>query len=148
LSYSIAQRRIEAKAEANVKLNTRRFGELEFEESIVYHFANGLPGFEELRKFIVIDDKDTEPLRWLLSVDDPDIGFPVVELTQIAPELSSEISADQLGSSTTFVVVTLSHDSEPMSVNLKAPVILNKTTRTGRQVVLNSDKYSTKHVIN
>ncbi len=136
------------KTEVKVNLNTRLFGELEFDESIVYHFSNGLPGFEELHKFIIIDDKDNKPLRWLLSVEDPNIGFPVLEITQIAPELSREVSTEELNSSTAFVIVTLHRDPEPMTVNLKAPVVLNNAVKTGRQVVLNSDKYSTKHKIN
>jgi flagellar assembly factor FliW len=131
-----------------VKLNTRQFGELEFDESIVYHFASGLPGFEELHKFIIINDKDTGPLRWLMSIEDPDIGFPVLEIAQIAPERAKEMPADQLKTSTTFVVVTLNRDPEPMTANLKAPIVLDNAVRTGKQVVINSDKYSTKHIIN
>ena len=131
-----------------VNLNTRQFGELEFDESIVYHFPYGLLGFEELHKFIVINNKDIEPLRWLLSVEDPDIGFPIVEIARIAPELNKELSAGELKSFTTFVVVTLNRDPEPMTVNLRAPVLLNNAAKTGKQVVLNSDKYSTRHEIN
>ncbi len=131
-----------------VKLNTRLFGELEFDEAIVYHFPNGLPGFEELRRFVVITDKDTDPLRWLLSVEEPNIGFPILEIGRVAPELTKEMSSDELKSSSIFIVVTLSRDPEPMTVNLKAPVILNNAERTGKQIVINSDKYSTKHIIN
>ena len=130
-----------------MKLSTRQFGELEFDEAIVYHFSNGLPGFEELRRFIVINDKDTDPLRWLLSVEEPNIGFPILEIAQVAPELAEEMPPDELNSSATFVVVTLNHDSDPMTVNLKAPVVLNNATRTGKQIVINSEKYSTKHII-
>lgn len=144
MSYSIAQRKTDVK----VNLNTRQFGELEFDDSIVYHFPNGLLGFEELHKFIVINDKETEPLRWLLSIEDPDIGFPILEIAQIAPEVNKEISADTLNSLATFVVVTLNRSPEPMTVNLRAPVVLNNAAKTGKQVVLNSDKYSTRHVIN
>ena len=147
MSYSTAQLRTEEKTEVKVKLSTRQFGELEFDESIVYHFTSGLPGFEELHKFIVIDDKDTEPLKWLLSIEEPNIELPVLEMKQIAPELLNEIPKEELNSTTTLVVVTLHRDPEPMTVNLKAPIVLNNAAKAGRQVVLNSDKYSTKHEI-
>lgn len=135
------------KTEVKTKLKTIQFGELEFEPSIVYHFPGGLPGFEEFHEFIVIDDKDTEPLKWLLSVDEPNIGFPVLELLQAAPELKSEIQKEELNLSSTLVVVTLHRDPEPLTVNLKAPIILNNSSKTGRQVILDSDKYSTKYEI-
>jgi len=148
LSYSTAQQRIEVNTEVRVELNTRLFGKLEFDESIVYHFPNGLPGFEELHKFIVINDKDTEPLKWLLSVNELSIGFPILEIGQIDPELSSEIPEGELKFSTALVIVTLNRAPDPMTVNLKAPIILNNDTKTGKQIILNSDKYSSKHKIN
>jgi flagellar assembly factor FliW len=51
-----------------MKIATLRFGELDFEENVVYHFPDGLPGFEELHDFIMMNDNDSEPLKWLLSL--------------------------------------------------------------------------------
>ena len=126
---------------------TRQFGELEFDESIVYRFPNGLPGFEELRDFIIIDDKDAEPLRWLLSIDEPNVGFALLEATLTAPELYNELPEEERSLSVMFVVVTLRRDPEPITVNLKAPIVINPSIKSGRQVVLNSDRYSTEHKI-
>jgi len=130
------------------KLTTRQFGELEFDESIVYHFPNGLPGFEELHDFIIIDDKDTEPLRWLLSKDEPNVGFALLEAALVAPQLYNELSPEERTSSVMFTVVVLRRDPEPITVNLKAPIVINHSAKSGKQVVLNSDKYSTEHKIN
>ncbi len=129
------------------KLVTRQFGELEFDENIVYHFPNGLPGFEELHNFIIIDDKDTEPLRWLLSVEDPNVGLALLEASIVAPEIYRELPADDR-SSAAFVVIVLRRDPEPITANLKAPIVLNDARKIGKQVVLNSDKYSTAYRIN
>ncbi len=129
------------------RLTTRQFGELEFDQTIVYHFPNGLFGFEELHDFIIIDDKDTEPLRWLLSIDDATVGFAVVDAGIIAPELYGELSAEERGSSSMFVVLVLHRDPEPVTANLKAPIVLDNRNRSGKQLVLNSDKYLTDHKI-
>jgi len=131
-----------------VKLATRQFGELEFDGSIVYHFPNGLPGFEELHDFIIIDDNDTEPLRWLLSIEEPNVGFAILEIGLVVPELNRELQAEELEASSVFCVVTLHRDPEPITVNLKAPIVINRTSMSGKQIVLNSDKYSTTHKIN
>jgi flagellar assembly factor FliW len=129
------------------KLVTKQFGELEFDESIVYHFPNGIPGFEELHNFIIIDDQDTEPLRWLLSTDDSNVGLALLEASLVAPEIYKELSAED-GSTTAFVVVVLRRDPEPITANLKAPIVLNHAAKSGKQIVLNSDRYSTEYKIN
>ncbi len=129
------------------KLATRQFGELEFEERIVYHFASGLFGFEEYHDFIIIDDKDTEPLRWLVSIDDPDVGFAILEASLLAPKLYRELPHED-SASAVFVVVVLKRDPDPITANLKAPIVLNLSSRTGKQIVLNSDEYSTEQKIN
>ncbi len=147
MSYSTASRKTEESIEVKSKLVTKQFGELEFDESIVYHFPNGIPGFEELHNFIIIDDKDTEPLRWLLSTDDPNVGLALLEASLVAPEIYRELSAED-GSSTAFAVVVLRRDPEPITANLKAPIVLNHASKSGRQIVLNSDRYSTEYKIN
>jgi flagellar assembly factor FliW len=151
LSYSIAQRpkdltsreETEEGNEVNLKIVTQQFGELEFDENIVYHFQDGLPGFEELREFVIISDQDTEPLKWLLSIQDPDVGFPILEMSLIKPELYNEISDVNIETCTVFGIVTLNHEPKPATVNLKAPVIVNNSTKSGKQIIINSDKYST-----
>ncbi len=155
MSYSTASRQNDPawrdktgeNVEVKIKLVTRQFGELEFDESIIYHFPNGLPGFEELHNFIIIDEKDTEPLRWLLSVDDPNIGFALLEASLVAPDIYSELPSEEK-SSLAFVVVVLRRSPDPTTANLKAPIVLDDTKRMGRQVVLNSDKFSTQYKIN
>lgn len=155
MSYSTASRQnksaerenSEGNVETKMKLVTRQFGELEFDENIIYRFPNGLPGFEELHNFIIIDEKDTEPLRWLLSVDDPNIGLALLEASLIAPAVYRELPPEDR-SSPVFVVVVLRREPEHTTVNLKAPIILNDAERTGKQVVLNSDKFSTQYEIN
>jgi len=130
-----------------LKIKSRHFGELEFDEGIVYHFADGLPGFEELRNFIIIDDKDTEPFRWLLSIDDPAVGFALLEAKLVAPELYGEFPPAETSSSVVFVIAILGRDPERLTANLRAPVLISQETRSGKQVVLNSDKYETDHRI-
>lgn len=130
-----------------VKLATRQFGELEFEEKIVYRFPDGLPGFEDLHNFIIISENDTEPLKWLLSIEVPDIGFPILEMSLIMPELRKELPAEYLSACTMFGVVTLNRDPKPATINLKAPIVVNNAAKSGKQVLLNSDKYSTEYKI-
>ena len=147
MSYSTASRRIEKGNQLKNKISTRQFGDLEFDDDIVHTFPSGLPGFEDLHKFIIIDDKDTEPLKWMLSTEDPSVGFAILDANLLAPDLYNELPDEDRTSSAMFVVVVLRRDPEPITANLKAPIIVNTHTRSGRQLVLNTEKYSTDHKI-
>ena len=47
-------------------LQTKYFGELEIKESDIYIFQRGIPGFEEVRKFVLIDNEEEgSPFKWL-----------------------------------------------------------------------------------
>ena len=66
-----------------VKIETSRFGSLEVPEDRVIRFPVGLLGFPRLNRYILIDYKDT-PLKWLQSVEDPDVAFIVTDPKTIA----------------------------------------------------------------
>ena len=59
-----------------MKFTNRQFGELEFDDDHVVTFPVGLIGFERHRKFLIVDDVDSEPFRWLVSLEDGDRASP------------------------------------------------------------------------
>ena len=66
-------------------IQTSRFGRVEFQEEDVLTFPEGLLGFSDLRKFILLDDPTDEIFAWLQSCEALDIAFPVLE-----PELFTD----------------------------------------------------------
>ena len=59
-----------------MKWKNRQFGELEFDDEHVLTFPQGIIGFEDYRRFILINDEDSQPFRWLVSIEDEDLSFP------------------------------------------------------------------------
>ena len=58
-----------------MKLNTRFFGELEYEKEDLLHFPSGLLGFEDCKGFIQIDNPDGGGVfKWLQSADRPELA--------------------------------------------------------------------------
>jgi flagellar assembly factor FliW len=53
---------------AKIKITTRQFGELEFEDDIVLHFEDGIIGFENLKRYVILK-MDDDLFFWLASVD-------------------------------------------------------------------------------
>lgn len=130
-----------------IHIKTLHFGELEIESKYIFTFKEGLLGFEDLRDFVLISEEETIPFRWLISIEKPDIGFPLlspwhVDLT-FEPGMKLNLDKEVL-----MVVITLEDEKGLMTANMKAPILLNVNEQSGKQVILTSDKYSTNYIIN
>jgi flagellar assembly factor FliW len=125
---------------------TSQFGEITIEKQNIFNFSEGLFGFEDLKEFIVISEEETAPFKWLLSIDNPDIGFPLLSPWFIDSTYSPGIKIDP-NVDIIMAIVTLENEKGLMSANFKAPIIFNTGNQTGRQVILPSDKFSTNHTI-
>ncbi len=127
------------------KLTTSQFGEILIEERHIFRFPDGLLGFEELQHFIIVRDERTEPVRWLLSVEHPELSFPVVSPYFLQPDYAVGKDYSDLQRYTPLVILTLG--AEGATANMKAPVILDVQQQLGQQIIIPSDKFSTAHPI-
>lgn len=117
-----------------MKLNTHQFGEVEYSEDLIINFAEGLFGFENLHKYLLIKTED-ELFYWLNSVEQPDIAFALIGL-RIIDEKFPTIEENEA-----FGIVTFSKNPADVKVNLKAPVYVNQDSKSGFQKIIDSDKY-------
>jgi flagellar assembly factor FliW len=130
---------------ATKSIKTLHFGEINVEEKHIFTFKDGMLGFENLKQYVLISDEETVPFKWLISLDEPEIGFPLLSPWHIDLTYSPgrEIDTDKV---VLFVVVTLDSSKGQMSANMKAPIILDVEKQTGEQRILRSDKYSTNYL--
>lgn len=130
----------------NKKINSLQFGVIEVEAQNIFRFKDGLLGFEDLRDFVLVNAEDTAPFKWLISVETPEIGFPLISPWLIDLSYAPGPNID-LSKEVPMVVVTLGDELGRMTANLKAPIILDVDLQTGSQIILPSDKYSTNYVL-
>jgi flagellar assembly factor FliW len=121
----------------------RQFGELEYEPRHVLEFVEGLIGFEDCRKFILINEEQSKPLVWLVSLEDAELSFPLLDPKLIAPEFDAERQVG--GGKTVLAVVTLRPSLTDSTINLRSPIVLENATQSGRQVVLDNERYPFQH---
>src|ERR1700748_25286 len=62
-----------------MQIQTSRFGSVSIEAEDVLTFPEGLLGFNELRRFVLLDDPSDEIFAWLQSCDEPGVAFPLLE---------------------------------------------------------------------
>lgn len=128
------------------KIITLHFGEITVASDYIFTFPEGVLGFEYLREFVLISEEETAPFKWLVSIEEPEIGFPLLSpwLLDLQYNPGKSYDVDKL---VFFVIVTLEDENHQMTANLKAPIILDPEVQDGKQVILSSEKYSTNFII-
>ena len=96
---------------------------------------------------MLVSVEDTAPFKWLISIDQPEIGFILLSPWLVDSHYNPGKSVDT-ETNAVFVVIKLEKDRGEMSANMKAPVVLDAENNIGEQIILPSDKFSTNYVIN
>lgn len=130
------------------------FGDFEASGNSIVTFPDGLPGFEQCRRFVVLRHAQALPLLCLHSVDGPHAAFLAVDPRRILKRYRCVLSdADRLrlgaGPSTTLLwlsVVTISNEDE-FFANLRAPIIINPDRLVGLQAMPHNALYPLRYRI-
>lgn len=137
-----------------MKLKTKNFGELEVNSEDIITFTDGLPGFEKLKKFTLLSNDANKNFVWLQSIEDGDIALVLFDAGMVIPEYDPQISIDtikELGkienNLLVYNVVVIPSDIKEMTANLVAPIVINKESRIGKQIIVKNEEYSVKHKI-
>ncbi len=142
-------------AEEVIRFTHVRFGEQETTAEKVIAFPDGLPGFEQYRRFALFEEPESEPFQWFLSIENPELGFVVINPLYIWPDYDPRISREDLKSLEItdpeeiliYSIVTLADDPQMVTANLSGPILINTQNRKARQLALLDDRYTTKHRI-
>lgn len=117
-----------------MKIQTKQFGEIEFDDKLIIEFKEGILGFEQLRKYIMLTEEDSI-FFWLTSIDEPEIVFPLIPVRMLLDEYPDKEGFQA------FCIVKLNRVPTEMTANLKAPIYINQETCSGIQKILDDDKY-------
>ncbi|HZR18873.1 MAG TPA: flagellar assembly protein FliW [Verrucomicrobiae bacterium] len=113
----------------------------------------GLMGFEQITDYVLIADRNEEPFCWLQIKDQEQLGFVLVNALQMASEYRPRITesdVELLGikkpKELQILNIVTSHEDSTLTVNLKAPIVINRSTKIGKQVVLaKASGYGVQH---
>jgi flagellar assembly factor FliW len=136
-----------------MKITTRFHGTKEYEEKDIITFSKGIPGFENLKKFILFPVEENEVFNVLQSIEDVDMGLIVISPFEIVKDYEFKLEDNLIERlnirepQQVLVVntVTLNSKVENITVNLKAPIVINIKEGSGEQLILDTAKYSIKH---
>ncbi|TQO58826.1 flagellar assembly protein FliW [Paraclostridium bifermentans] len=115
-------------------------------------FKKGLPGFEWLLSFELGNLENNEKFKILKSKEE-DISFVTTSPfgiykdyeINLNDETIKELQIENPEDVLVLNIITLGKTLQESTINLKAPIIINIKNNLGRQYILQTDKYETKH---
>lgn len=136
-------------------VNSLVLGEVEIEDKQAICFEHGMPGFEQLKTFVLLPIEPGLPFSYLQSLEeaevaflltDPFIFYPTYDI-QLSDSVIDELRIVDEKDVQVWAVVTMKEDIRSATMNLLAPIVINMKEASGRQIILQNTEYVTKHLL-
>lgn len=141
-------------------VQTKHFGEVELDDNKLIIFEKGIMGLENLKKYVLIfDEKEEEEpvIYWLQSLEDSAVALPVISPMIVKPDYNPLIQQDVLDNLgeikedgqglLVLLSLTIPSNIRDITVNLKAPFVINIDSQKGCQIIAENDDYEIKYRI-
>ena len=139
-----------------MKLQTKYFGEIEYDVDDCFAFPHGLYGFEEEKEFLLIPFEGSQTtILCLQSIQTPSLAFILMDPFSLKQDYSpvlqkSELvalGAEKFDDLCYYVMCVIKQPVSDSTLNLKCPLVINPNTRVSMQVILDSDEYGMRHLL-
>ncbi len=135
-----------------MELNTRYNGVIQIEDSEIIKFPQGIPGFLDKKRYVLLKLSNESPFLILQSVDEVELAFITISPWDVFPKYDFQINqatenlleVKDPEDILVTAICTIKNNIKDMTVNLAAPVVINYKKSKGKQVVLEDNKYITK----
>lgn len=113
-------------------------------------FTNGILGLEQYKRYVLLDHPGTDVIKWLEAVDAPEIALPVTNPFYFFPNYSPKISRENLlqidikspEEAIVLCVLTIGSNPKDITINLKAPIVINADSRLADQFIAENPEYN------
>lgn len=129
-----------------MQISTTRFGAIAVDVDDLLHFPRGLLGFEECRQWVLLSDPASDAVGWLQSAEHPGTALPVVSPRRFVPDYKVRVGQSQLtgleigDNDRLYTLIVINHADERLTMNLRAPILVNLDRRRGCQVITSDDQ--------
>jgi flagellar assembly factor FliW len=136
-------------------VETKYFGSMSYEESVVVEFPQGLPGFETEHRFLILTQAASKPLVFIQSIATPGLCFVAAPVLAVRPDYVLSVAAEDLAlvelptdtqpkigcEVLVLAILSLAEDATP-TLNLLGPIVVNLRNRRAVQAVQTEGRYS------
>ena len=138
-----------------MRVQTTRFGVLNINKSDIIHFISPILGFPNDRKYVLLRENQGSVFYWMQSLDNPDLAFVVTNPLAFAPEYKikihkssiEDLELDDLSKGEVWALVSIRNNPLKVTMNLQAPILVNKEKMLAKQLVLDPEQYRLQYEI-
>lgn len=136
-----------------MNIETKYHGEIRVIEKEIIHFAGGIPGFLTEKQFIILPLTDDGIFFTMQSVNTPELAFVITnpflfhkdyDFT-LEDSVVKQLGIEKPEDVEVYNILTLQDPFQQSTINLQAPVVINRKNKQAKQVILNNENYKTKH---
>jgi len=121
-----------------------------YRDEDVILFEEGLIGFPEAKRFVLIESESLSPFRIFQCVDNPRVGFLVLDPRTVFKTYERSIPYEawrslEVADKTerlSLVISIIGKDPRESTANLQAPLLINHQKMLGKQLILANSRYS------
>lgn len=125
-------------------------------ELFIYQFEHGIPGFEHLNQFYFEEVGNGLPMKLMRAVEDPELSLLVTSPFIFYPDyewelsetIKQELRINNEEDVEIWTIITVPSDLANATINLLAPIVLNRRTKLGKQLILHDHTYSSRAPLN
>jgi len=129
--------------EPAMEIETSYLGKIQVSDEDVIDFPEGLIGLPDLKRFVLLEDKEKKPFQWLQSIDNLEVAFVVLEpkwlvpniVFKISENLAATLEIDSPEKYQALSIVTIPDDPRLMTANLMGPILFNPDVRKAAQII-------------
>lgn len=135
-----------------MNIETRLFREIEINDKNILTFNEGIPGFENFNKYVILDIEDSN-LKCLQSVENKDVCLILINPFDYFLDYEIKLSTDDINKlkiskeQDVSVYNVLNIKNEKITANLLAPIVINAINNLGMQIILQESNYSIRQEI-
>jgi len=128
-----------------MKIETSRFGTLDLDVSTFIHFPWGIPGFESLKRYVLLEHRQG-PFKWLQAVDHPDVAFLVCSPDvfgvhyHVPEKRASMLNLNDPQDLAILILISVDNNTRAVRPHVWAPLLLNASNRLAHQWVIEASE--------
>ena len=135
-------------------LSTTRFGDLAVDETQSMEFPEGLPGFEDCRRFVPFEHAECAGLMFLQSMDRPGLCFLTLPVRSLRPDYCLLLTPEdskllglpagrppRIGTEVAAMAILSLREGQPPTANLLSPIVVRVATGRAVQAVRPDNRY-------
>ena len=138
-----------------MELETTRFGRIEYDPESVIVFTQPIIGFQEWRRYLIMPGPTGTSVTWLQSVERGDLAFLVMDPHRLIPDYEVKLSGAELAELAVssvkelevYTLMVVPADRTQVRTNLKAPIVVNRAKRLGKQTILDRSDYPVQYFL-